>query len=160
MRGRSATAACVSEQHPHHIFLAGGGGDDERRDRTLSHLCAVAPRSHLHTGMKGVREVARCHVRASSRTARAHQSGDDVGAAHFGRHMARAHASAVGDRRVSARFYQLLDDFDAALARRRHQRRQPIVPVAGEVESGLSSEGCERRRSPCPRRVPVRTSRR
>ena len=95
--------ALVSEQHAHHVFLAGGGGDDERRDRTLGHLCTVATRSH--------------------------QSGDDVGAAHFSRHMARAHASAVGDRRVGARFYQLLDDLDAALARRRHQRRQPVIPV-------------------------------
>ena len=91
------------QQHSHHVFLAGGGGDDERRDRTLGHLCTVATRSH--------------------------QSGDDVGAAHFSRHMARAHASAVGDRRVSARFDELLDDFDAALARCRHQRRQPIVPA-------------------------------
>ena len=91
------------QQHSHHVFLAGGGGDDERRDRTLCHLCAVAPRTH--------------------------KSGDNVGAAHFSRHMARAHASAVGDRRVGSRFNQLLDDFDAALARCRHQRRQPIVPV-------------------------------
>ena len=117
------------EQHAHHVFLAGGGGDDERRDRTFGHLCAVAPRTHLRTGMTGVREAARCHVRASGRKAGTHQSGDDVGAAHFSRHMARAHASAVGDRRVGARFNQLLDDFDAALARCRHQRRQPIVPV-------------------------------
>ena len=91
------------QQHSHHVFLAGGGGDDERRDRTFGHLCTVA--------------------------AGTHQSGDDVGAAHFSRHMARAHASAVGDRRVGSRFNQLLDDFDAALARRRHQRRKPIVPV-------------------------------
>ena len=91
------------QQHSHHVFLAGGGGDDERRDRAFGHLCAVA--------------------------AGTHQGGDDVGAAHFSRHMARAHASAVGDGRVRARFYELFDDFDAALARRRHQRRKPIVPV-------------------------------
>ena len=91
------------QQHSHHVFLAGGGGDDERRDRTFGHLCAVATRTH--------------------------QGGDDVGAAHFGRHMARAHASAVGDRRVSARFDQLLHDLDAALARCRHQCRQTIVPA-------------------------------